>query len=118
MANAVTVKLVIESNKLPGLPAEARRHLSQAVRKAAHDIEARAKTKAPVDTGALKASIKARAVDQLTSEVVVGQSYGLFQEFGTVRMAARPFLRPAVEEVGPAFEAAAGQAIEEAARSG
>ena len=118
MANAITIKLVVTSNKLPGLSAAARRRVSQAVRKAAFDIEARAKTKAPVDTGALKNSIQARAVDELTSEVIVGVSYGIYQEFGTVRMPAHPYLRPAVEEVRPAFEAAVAQAIEEAVQSG
>jgi HK97 gp10 family phage protein len=114
---AVTIKLTKEFDRLPSLPAEVRRRLSLVVRKTAKDVEARAKTRAPVDTGALKNSIQARPRDELTSEVVVGQEYGLYQEFGTVKMAARPFLRPAVEEVAPAFEAAVTQAIEEAARS-
>jgi HK97 gp10 family phage protein len=116
--DAVTIKLTKEFDRLPKLPAEVRRRLSLVVRKTAKDVEARAKVRAPVDTGALKGSIQARPVDELTSEVVVGQEYGIYQEFGTVRMPARPYLRPAVEEVAPAFEQAIAQAIEEAARSG
>ena len=38
--------------------------------------------------------------------VAVGASYGLFVEYGTSKMAARPFLIPAAEKVQPAFLAA------------
>lgn len=114
-ADAITIKLVVESNKLTGLPAAVRRRLSLAVRKVAADVQARAQQVVPVDTGATKNSIRAKAVDELTSEVVVGTHYAAYLEFGTHKMPARPYLRPAVEAVRPAFEAAIGQAIEEAA---
>lgn len=113
---AVTIQLTKEFDRLATLPAEVRRRLSLAVRKSAADVEARAKVRAPVDTGALKNSIQARPVDELTSEVVVGVDYAAHQEFGTVKMAAHPYLRPAVEEVAPAFDAACAQSIEDAAK--
>jgi HK97 gp10 family phage protein len=116
MANGViTIKLETKFNRLPELPAATRRRISQVVRKVASDVEARAKQIVPVDTGATKNSIRAQTVNELTSEVVVGTHYAAYLEFGTHKMPARPYLRPAVEAVRPAFEAAIGQAIEEAA---
>lgn len=82
------------------------------VRRVALEVEARAKQKAPVDTGALRASIYTRTGNELspgTQELPtpengvahVGPSveYGLYQELGTSEMAAQPYLGPAVAEV-------------------
>lgn len=78
----------------------------QVVRKTALDIEAQAKLRAPVDTGFLRNSIQMNSTGELSAEVIVGAEYGLYLEFGTSRMGARPFLNPAVEFARPAFEAA------------
>lgn len=59
-------------------------------------IEGHAKRLAPVDTGRLRASITTepkRPADRIM--VRDGVKYGIHQEFGTVNMAASPFLRPA-----------------------
>lgn len=74
-------------------------------------IVARAKQLAPVRTGALQRSIRiaggSRESSRLgLSEVVIeadttpetGRSYAGYVEFGTSRMAPRPFLRPALRE--------------------
>lgn len=79
---------------------------SQVVRKTAFDVEAQAKLRAPVDTGFLRNSIHTEQESELRASVNVGAEYGLFVEYGTSRMAAQPFLNPAVESVRPAFEAA------------
>lgn len=79
---------------------------SQVVRKSALDVEAQAKLRAPVDTGFLRNSIHTEQSSDLRAEVIVGAEYGLYIEYGTSRMAAQPFLNPAVEFVRPAFEAA------------
>lgn len=78
----------------------------QIVRKAALDIEAQAKSRAPVDTGTLRASIQARQVRPMVWEVVVGVEYGVYQEFGTRYQAGKPFMRPAVWAVAPMFRKA------------
>lgn len=80
-----------------------RKRLSAAVRKAAFDIEAQAKVSAPVDTGALKASIQATTTGELDAEVAVGVEYGVYVELGTVKAGAQPYLGPAVDLVGPVF---------------
>jgi HK97 gp10 family phage protein len=76
-------------------------------------IEGRAKAKAPVDTGALRASIYTDCAGQQSGEpgnaplpkpkgddAHVGPSmdYALYVEFGTRRAGAQPYLVPAVRE--------------------
>lgn len=57
---------------------------------------------APRLTGALVASIDASG-----ETVVAAAGYAAFQEFGTSKMDAQPFLGPATEMVAPAYERAA-----------
>lgn len=78
------------------------------VAKVAHDIEASAKANAPVDTGNLKGSISSD-VNGLTAEIGPTASYGGFQEYGTSKMHAQPFMGPAVDLHTPSFEAALEQ---------
>jgi hypothetical protein len=49
-----------------------------------------------VDTGALRASIYAEMVSTFVALVLVGVAYGVHLEYGTSRMAARPFMWPAL----------------------
>lgn len=72
---------------------------SEIVRTAAHEVESRSKQRAPVDTGALKNSLQAEEMDAYLWQVHDGVEYGIYQEFGTSRMAAHPFLVPAVESI-------------------
>jgi len=44
--------------------------------------------------------------DEVLYIVADGVNYGIHQEFGTVKMAAHPFMVPAVENVRPGFAAA------------
>jgi len=75
--------------------------------KAALDIEARARELAPVDTGALRNSIQAFEVDRFHWIVTSPVHYSAFQEYGTSRMAAQPYMTPALEAVRPIVEAQA-----------
>lgn len=45
-------------------------------------------------------------IGQAAAMVVVGASYGLYVEMGSVHMAPRPFLAPAVARVKPQFDEA------------
>lgn len=55
---------------------------------------------APVLSGALKTTIRVEHGSPVTriwiGDVAAGIDYHLYQEFGTSRMAAQPFIRPAV----------------------
>lgn len=88
------------------------------LRSAARVVVAKAKTKVPVDTGALQRSITQTVTvqDRDRSFALVGyrkkQFYGAFVELGTSKMAAKPFLRPALDESGPEIEKAFVEALQ------
>lgn len=58
--------------------------------------ETYAKLKSPVDTGRLKNSIS-HTVDGDTAYIGTNVEYAAYQELGTSKMPAHPYLRPAVE---------------------
>lgn len=72
----------------------------------AFHVEAKAKINAPADTTALRNSITTVEVSDYLFRVQDGVEYGIYQELGTSKMAAQPFLTPAVEAERAAFEAA------------
>lgn len=56
---------------------------------------------APVDTGELRRSLRARPLDgdyQNGGVVSTNVSYAIYQEYGTYKMKAQPFLRPALDK--------------------
>lgn len=58
----------------------------------------------PVDTGLLKSTITYTYLpDTKTLTLHADTGYALFVEQGTYKMAARPYLRPALNAAGPAF---------------
>ena len=83
---------------LRGLPAEAARRASTAIRKTALDIEADAKAFSPIDTGFLRSSI-GFDVDRDGLGAVIGPTaeYAPAVEWGTSRAAPRAFLGPAFD---------------------
>lgn len=67
----------------------------QNLRKACIIAETEAKRLAPVDTGRLKSSITHR-VSAFRAEIGSPVHYAAYQEFGTRKMEAHPYLRPAI----------------------
>lgn len=83
-----------------------------AVAKTVHDIEGTAKDLAPVDTGYHRNSISSEMLGN--GSVAIGRvgpssNYGAFLEFGTHRMAPRPYMGPATDAHEPAFNKAMEQ---------
>lgn len=72
-------------------------------------VVARAQSLAPVDTGALRASIgyvvAGETGQRMTLSIQVGMPYGIYQEFGTRYMRPHPYIRPALNEIGRIFGA-------------
>jgi len=119
----------ISLNRLPQLEAASAAAGAQAVAKLAFDVEAAAKQNVAVDTGALKSSISAITADgsdydantavaqglnpaaqiapapvpssDLEAFVVAPMEYAAYVEYGTIHMAAQPFLTPALEAIDP-----------------
>ena len=69
-----------------------------------------ASANAPVDTGALRRSIleQSHLETEFEYDIQDGVPYGFYQELGTSKMAAHPFLIPAVEVWWPKFLGACG----------
>jgi HK97 gp10 family phage protein len=95
---------VVVSSKIPKITAEVQAQVENVVRTATFLIEGGAKMRAPVDTGFLRSSIQTMFPSNLTGIVNVAAEYGMYVEFGTTRMAARPFLLPAVALTRPKME--------------
>lgn len=86
---------------------------AQALRKTAFDIEADAKTLAPIDTGNLRSSIiTAIAGDgrfgAMEATITAEAEYSAYVEFGTSTQAGQPFMMPAFERRVPLLEEALG----------
>lgn len=103
MATSSGVHVIVLSNDLGKIADGMEDKAGRIVRKAALDIEAQAKVRAPVDTGALRASIQAVGVGPLHWQVRVGVEYGIYVEMGTRYMAAQPYLGPGAEAVRADF---------------
>lgn len=69
--------------------------LSDAMSQAAELVANSARASCPVDTGALQASISASSSGSGAS-IGAGAGYAAYVEFGTCKMAAQPFLVPAL----------------------
>ena len=66
-------------------------------------VERDAKKRCPVDTGRLRSSINTRKTGNLEVTVMDGVDYGKFIEYGTSKMRAQPFMRPAANAQKPAI---------------
>ena len=64
--------------------------------KTAFEVEREAKLNAPVDTGMLRGSITTEEVGD-GFEVFTNVEYAPFLEYGTSKMAAQPFMEPALD---------------------
>ena len=79
--------------------------LAPIVKKHALNIQAQSAKDAPVDTGALKNSMIADAIDDSNYTIHDGVEYGVYQELGTSKVSAKHFLGGACErEAGPFFK--------------
>lgn len=77
--------------------------------------EGYAKQSCPVDTGRLRNSIS-HAVDPIGNAAYIGTNveYAPYVEFGTSKMAPRPFLRPAALEHSEEYKALMKESMENA----
>ena len=82
-----------------------------ALDKAALLVLRRAKQKAPVDTGALRANIFSDHPSPDEADVVSPMEYSIYQEMGTYKMAAQPYMRPALDESQDQIEELLGHEV-------
>ena len=113
MTDAIKIKL--DTKELDRIAAGLNKSREQVMKKLAFDVEAKAKMKAPVLTGALRNSIYTETKDggsggtgtqklpkpsgNIVANVGPCVEYAAYVELGTSKMSAQPYLVPAVEEV-------------------
>jgi HK97 gp10 family phage protein len=85
--------------------------MEQAVSKTAKDIEATAKSICPYDTGALQESILSES-EGLKATISPSMDYAGYVEFGTYKMSAQPYMRPAADMHEAAFVAFCGKVVD------
>jgi len=129
----MNVRVRVVFNNFPQLTGQMRYRASQVVRKTAFDIQGNAQAsmsghksgqvyerygrahqasapgEAPaIDTGYLQNSIAVEMLSDLQAIVFTNALYAEYLEFGTARMAPRPYMVPAAERAWPGFLAAMG----------
>lgn len=99
-------KLAVDTGGLDALSESVQRAIKYAVLKGCSDLMAEViyqiKSKNLIKTGNLMGSVSiVISEDGMTGMVIVGANYGIYLEYGTKFMAARPFFGPAVEAIAP-----------------
>lgn len=84
-----------EAQRAKAVPA-----LERAIHKSGYMVERTAKQLCPVDTGRLRKSIH-NVPGKMRSVVRTNVSYAPYQEFGTSKMGAQPYMRPALKRNVP-----------------
>lgn len=104
----------LDTSVLEKITNEIRPRASRVIENYGNMITSSAIKFAPVDTGALINSISAESkmTGELTFTLRDGVEYGIFQELGTRKMAAHPFVIPAIEMWREKFLAAFAKIFE------
>ena len=99
MTIRVTVKSEEVLKKLKEIGSKAEKIVGKALEESAEIIRKEASDKAPRRRGYLAKGITVSEVKDRTIDIGPDEKsfYGRFLEFGTVKMSARPFLRPALD---------------------
>ena len=99
------MKVKIDTAKLDAIVANLHPGTARIVNTYGTAMAGKAGMNAPVDTGALRNSIPAESHMSGSAKYTIqdGVEYGVYQELGTSRMAAQPFLVPAIESLANAF---------------
>lgn len=133
------IEIVVEYNHFGAIAAAAAGKVRTCVEKAVKDVEAQAKARAAIETGAMMGSIKGIMTGQYSGEVEPHVDYAIYVEYGTrahvitaknagalywpgaahpVKSVnhpgtpAQPFMRPAADAVRGPFIACVSQAFE------
>lgn len=80
---------------------EVKEAVGRVIQRSALRVEKGAKTKAPFDTGHLSNSIYSEKTGELQAMVISPVHYSIYQEMGTRKMNAHPFMLPSLKEEDP-----------------
>lgn len=91
--------------------------LKKATKETTLAAQGSAKYNAPVDTGNLRLNVNTKfedSAEKTTGIVYDNVEYAVYQELGTVNMAAQPYMMPALEENKGTFENLAKKHLKDA----
>lgn len=91
----IAVKVTVKSNRLPQMPAAAKRGVAKGFASAKGPLLADTQRRTPVDTGELRGSETATS-DDTSLTLTASSDHAVYVHQGTRRMAARPFMRDAI----------------------
>ena len=95
-------QIIVVFNRIPALIAFVEAHSTKAVRESADRVVETAKSTVPVVTGHLQGSI-GNKVSGKNAEIFATAEYAAYVEYGTYKMAAQPYLAPALMSEWPHF---------------
>lgn len=117
MAGPTGATIRVVYNRLPTITAAMDAAIKTAVAKAGHDVQAAAQARCPVRTGTLRRSITTQiAANGYSATIGPSVDYGIYVEYGTAHMGARPYMRPAAELVAPKLAHDISSALQGATR--
>jgi HK97 gp10 family phage protein len=102
----VETQIVVQSSlsllrrRLESLGRETMRRADVKTLELAEEIAEAARRRAPTDTGTLRGSILVRDLVGPKARIRVDADYGALVEFGTQKTVPRPFVGPALQDVG------------------
>jgi hypothetical protein len=96
----VTVSISLNTAQLDKIAAGLDGNTNRVLGIIANDVLIGAIARAPVDTGALMNSLQTENPGRNSWNVHDGVEYGIFQELGTYKMAAHPFMIPSAWAAG------------------
>lgn len=102
---AATITLRVKLNRFPQMSPRMRAAVGRRIHAAGFRVEGDAKGRAPVRTGMLRDRIRNQPSGPISTVIGVGVEYGIYVERGTRKMAAQPFLEPAMQAEAPRLEA-------------
>ena len=96
MALGRSIRIVY--NRFPQLARELQPAANDITKETMAEVLATAQRLCPVDTGTLRASLTVEMEGPGAGVLYTDVSYAKFVNWGTVKMAARPFMEPAIEQ--------------------
>jgi hypothetical protein len=99
----ITISVKTDTRGIEQLIANCENITPQIVEEAGNKCVTAAKIFAPVDTGALRSGLESIMVEELLARIATDVNYDIYQELGTYKMAAQPFLSPAAEYVAAQY---------------
>ena len=99
----ITFSVSVETGGIEQIIANCESMPPNIVREFGLEVESLAKSYAPYDTGALYNSLQSFMIEKATARIQSDVTYDIYQELGTYKMAAHPFLSPAIEMIAGRF---------------